>query len=118
MFDEVKENLGRLGIEAILFDLDDTLIYTSEIFTLYMQEYASAVAEKIGMEAGEVMEALRTINNEEFKRVGVNPKRWEVVVEKLAKRFGRGEKEVLEGLEVLMKIYSIEPRMRPGVVID
>lgn len=34
IFSEVKESLDRLGIEAVLFDLDDTLIYTSEIFDL------------------------------------------------------------------------------------
>jgi len=32
IFDEVKEKLKKLNIEAVLFDLDDTLIYTSEIF--------------------------------------------------------------------------------------
>jgi len=113
--DETKERLDKLGIEAVLFDLDDTLIYTSEIFIQCMQEYVSVVAEKIGVEASEIMASLESINNEEYKKMGVNPKRWVAVVEKLANELGQGETEILENLNLLMNIYSIEPRIRQGV---
>lgn len=115
IFFEVKEKLKELEIEGILFDLDDTLIYTSEIFIMFMQNYASEVAGKIGVNAGEMMGALQEINDEEYKAMGVNPKRWAAVVEKLAKRFEHGEKEIVDNLNILMNIYSVEPRMRTGV---
>mgnify|MGYP001586072762 FL=1 len=115
IFFEVKEKLKGLEIEGILFDLDDTLIYTSEIFIMFMQNYASEVAGKIGVNAGEMMSALQEINDEEYKTMGVNPKRWAAVVDKLAKRFEHGEKEIVDNLNILMNIYSIEPRMRTGV---
>ncbi|MEK7524793.1 MAG: HAD-IA family hydrolase [Patescibacteria group bacterium] len=115
LFGQVKERLQELGVEAILFDLDDTLIFTSEIFSRYMLEYASSVAEKMGVEVDEVMNGLRAINDEEYKKMGVNPKRWAAVVEKLAKQFDHGEIEILNNLDILMKIYSTEPRLRQGV---
>jgi len=114
-FGEVKEKLKRLNIEAILFDLDDTLIYTSEIFILFMEKYSRVVGEKIGVGAMEMMLALQAINDEEYKTMGVNPKRWEAVVEKLVVKFSHGKKEILENLDILKTIYAVEPRMRTGV---
>ncbi len=110
----VKERLNQLGIEGVLFDLDDTLIYTSEIFIQCMQEYSVFVSELIGVETNEVLEALRLINDEEYRKMGVNPKRWAVVVEKLAEVFVGREKEIVENLDMLIRIYSIEPRIREG----
>lgn len=115
IFDEVKEKLKKLNIEAVLFDLDDTLIYTSEIFIRFMEEYSRVVAEKIGVEEEEVMNALKEINDEEYKKMGVNPKRWGAVVDRLAEKFEHGGKVILEELNILLNIYAIEPRLRVGV---
>jgi len=115
IFAEIKEKMSKLGIDGVLFDLDDTLIYTSEIFIRFMEMYAIEVAGKIGVETGELMNALQEINDEEYKSMRVNPKRREAVVEKLAKHFDRGEKEIVDNLDILINIYSIEPRMRTGV---
>ncbi len=115
VFGEVKERLNRLGIKGILFDLDDTLIYTSEIFVRFMEEYAALVSEKIGVDQAEIMMALQSINDDEYKKMGVNPKRWAAVVEKLAKQFENGEQEIIDNLDILMKIYTVEPRVREGV---
>src|SRR3989339_386451 len=115
IFGEVKEKLNMLGIEGVLFDLDDTLIYTSEIFIRFMKMYAVEVAGKIGVKEAELIDALQEINDEEYKSMGVNPKRWAAVVEKLAKHFGHGEKEILDNLDILMNIYMVEPRIRVGV---
>lgn len=109
---ETKELLQKLEIEAVLFDLDDTLIYTSELFIQYMWEYATAIAEKAGLESEKIMEALQAINDEEYKSMGVNPKRWTSVVEKLAKQFEEAEEEIVSNLGILMKIYTTGPRLR------
>lgn len=114
MIGEVREILDKLDVEAIFFDLDDTLIYTGEIFTKYMDEYATVVGSRIGVDADEVLAALQTINDEEYKRMGVNPKRWEATVHRLADRLGHGE-EIKGNLDILMKIYTEVPRMRKGV---
>ncbi len=115
--DAVGEKLKRLGVDGVFFDLDDTLIYTSEIFIQCMQEYAEEVAEKIGVGEDRIMGALQPINDEEHKKMGVNPKRWAVVVEKLAKEFEGSESEIVENLDMLMRIYSIVPRMREGAKV-
>lgn len=111
---ETREVLGEKGIEVILFDLDDTLIYTSEIFIRYMEEFAGVVAKETGIEVSLVMKALEEINNDEYKRMGVNPSRWSVVVERLAKELG-GVEEIKKHLDILKQIYLDEPRTREGV---
>lgn len=115
IFEVTKEKLKQLGIEAVLFDLDDTLIYTGEMFNKYMLEYAEVVSEKIGMEVAEFMKALHKVNNETYKKLGVNPKKWEVVVESLSLELGKGRAEILENIDILMQIYTTVPRLRTGV---
>lgn len=113
--EELKEKLKSLGIKAILFDLDDTLIYTSEIFVKYKQEYVARVAEETEIECKVIEESLNRIDAEEYKKMGVNPARWEESTKKIALEFAGYEKPILENLNILMKIYSEEPRLRPGV---
>lgn len=111
---ELREQLNRLGIKAVLFDLDDTLIFTSEIFVKYMQEYVKTVAEETGINPQVIDASLRRINDEEYKKMGVNPARWGVVVKKMAKEFVGNESSIINNLSTLMKIYTEEPRIRPG----
>ncbi len=111
---EVKEKLDRLGVKAVLFDLDDTLIYTQEIFNQYMEEYSAVVAEQVGRQFSEVMDHLKEINIEEYKKMGVNPARWAAVLERLAGHFPGYEQEVVGNLDILMKIYTKVPREREG----
>lgn len=117
IYTEVEETLKRLGIRAILFDLDDTLIYTSEIFIKYMLEYARVVAKTSGLDQARVVKVLEEINDEEYKRMGVNPERWGVVVKKVAEQFPGHEQAILANLYILKKIYTEIPRMREGAKI-
>lgn len=114
IFLEDKERLARLGIKAVLFDLDDTLIFTSEIFAKYMNEYVTKVAAETGIDSKVINECLRRINDEEYKKMGVNPSRWGAVVIKMAEEFKGNEAPIINNLDILMKIYTEEPRIRPG----
>jgi FMN phosphatase YigB (HAD superfamily) len=112
--EEVKEKFKEKGIKAILFDFDDTLIYTSELFKMYMDEFVLAVCEETGLSFEKVGGDLRRINDEKFKTMGVNPVRWkEVVEEMIGVDSGYGESP-MNNLNVLMKIYYTDPRIREG----
>lgn len=113
-FGEIKERLARLGIKAVLFDFDDTLIYTAEIFLHQIEEFVETVSSETGLNREIVEESLRRINDEEYKKMGVNPQRWEKVLEKMTGEFEGGEEAILNNLDVLMEIYTQEPRVRPG----
>jgi FMN phosphatase YigB (HAD superfamily) len=113
-FEEQRELLKRLGIKAILFDFDDTLIYTQELFIKYMDEYIEVVASETGLDRETVREDLERLNNEEYKKMGVNPERWRVVAERMAlEREGYGE-STTKNLPILGKIYTDEPRAKEG----
>ena len=111
-----KEKLARLGIKGVLYDLDDTLIYTSEIFRECMHSYADEVASQTGIERDLFYQSLSDINDEEYKRMGVNPLRWRAVVVKLEELFEDKTGIISEKIEVLLRIYSTLPRMRPGAL--
>jgi len=110
-----REILSRLGIKGVLYDLDDTLIYTSEVFLGCMNGYVDAVVEETGIGRETLYGALSEINDEEYKKMGVNPLRWSAVVERLEERFDDKTGTVRGKLDCLMDIYKTVPRMRPGV---
>lgn len=114
---EVKEKLEKLGIKAVLFDLDDTLIYTQEIFYKYIVEYSTVVAQQTGKSFTEVKSLLDEINIEEYKKMGVNPLRWASVLDRMAGYFPGHENVVVDNLGVLMKIYTTVPREREGAKV-
>jgi len=113
-----KEKLKSLGIKAVLFDFDDTLIYTSEIFIKYMEQFINKVVEETNIEYDIINESLCRINNEEYKKMGVSPARWNAVVERMAKeeKFRGNENSIVNNLNILKNIYLQQPRIRPGAV--
>lgn len=112
--EEVREKFKQKGIKVILFDFDDTLIYTSELFKKFMDKFVVKVSEETGLSWEQVDMDLRRINDEEFKTMGVNPLRWkEVVIRMSNEGDGYGESPV-RNLDILMKIYFTDPRVREG----
>ena len=112
--EEIQEQFCRLGIKAVLFDLDDTLIFTTEIFRKYMQQYVEKVALETDLDLKTLNESLSRHNDESYKKLGVNPAKWSNVVENMAKEFPGYENSIIENLEILMNIYIEEPRIRSG----
>jgi len=113
---QVVERMRELGVGGVVLDLDDTLIYTSEIFTMQMRLYAQAVAGGLGLDANKVFEILSRLNNESYLRYGVNPDRWYEICMQLARELGDDALVAIRELEILTKIYSIVPRVQEGVM--
>ncbi len=112
---DLKERFERLGIKALLLDLDDTLIYTQEMFTKYMNLYVDTVSVETGLPNEVVREVLERLNNDEYKRMGVNPARWGVVIEKMALELSDHSESITKNLDILVKIYYEKPRLKSGV---
>lgn len=113
---QTNEKLRQLGVEAGLFDLDDALIYTSEIFRRFMAEYADAVTASGSVGRDLFAERLAAINDEEYVTGKVNPNRWNKVMERLAGEFSRAAEAINFHSPILFKIYSTVPRLRSGAV--
>lgn len=111
-----NEKLRQLGIEAGLFDLDDALIYTSEIFRFFMAEYADAVAAIGDVDRTDFAKRLSVINDEEYVMGKVNPNRWNKVAARLVGEFPSAVEVIVLHLPILFKIYSTVPRLRSGAV--
>ena len=110
-----KERFRAAGVEGILFDLDDTLIFTSEIFTNFIVEYIDRISEQIGVDRSQFASELDELNVSLHKQFGVNPTRWTGVVEKLALLYPDSAEQILGGLPILKLIYTTVPRSKPGV---
>ena len=110
---QASERLRGLGIKALLFDLDDTLIYMSEIFKGYMAEYVEVVSATLEIDPSIFSKRLQELNDEGYQKMGVSPRRWESVLEQLFYEFNEN-KAITDNLDILMRIYTTEPRIRPG----
>ena len=107
------EKLRHLGIKAILFDLDDTLIYTGEIFTRCMEEFVDVVSESLHIDRPTLKNRLQQLDYEGYRKMGVSPHRWPVVLSTLSQELGDNG-VVMDNLDIIMKIYNEEPRLRAG----
>lgn len=106
--------LKKLGVKAVLFDLDDTLVQTHKIFDSNMLYFSDAVASALNIDSKEVFSILGKINNEEYRRHGVDPKRWNIVLERLGQELGNSS--VVDNYSHLINhIYQEEPEIIEGV---
>lgn len=112
----LNEACRNIGVEAWMFDLDDTLIPTNWVFIQQMRVYAQFLSQRLGGDSSEkIWESLTRNNNQTYREKAVNPKRWKMVVERMAREFGRSGEEFLAGLDILNQIYHIRLSFHEGV---
>lgn len=111
-----KEILSGKGIELIIFDFDDTLIATREIFVAQMDEFcAQVVSLSPELIRSELKDLAETSNNRSFVRYGVNPRKWTQVVEDLILDCGEKHRSsILQAYPHLERIYTIPPVLKNG----
>ncbi len=110
---QTAEKLRALNIKAVIFDLDDTLIYTSELFTRFKAEYVEVVSAATSIAPSVLHKRLQELNDEEYLKTGVAPKRWHTVIDRLSMEHNDGG-VIKANIDILMKIYNTEPRVRAG----
>ncbi len=106
---------AKHDIKRFLFDLDDTICSTRHLFS----EALSEAADLLSLHAPHQTRAdwltyIEEINNRLFEQIGVNPIRWNFVVNEMAakNRFQKG----LEGemKQIFKKIYTTPLKMQDG----
>jgi len=113
----LRERLNEWGISVAEFDFDDTLIKTEVLFTTQMRSFVAQTVGKLGgPDVDEVWRRLEEVNNQAFRELAVNPKRWETVVQRMEEAFPEGRGVFVEALPTLMRIYKIIPELHDRAV--
>lgn len=108
-----NERLRRLGVKAVLFDLDDTLILTSNMYIKHMNEYSNDLANQLNINSEIVFELLDRFNGEEYQKNGANPENWTTVIRKVGEELNC--LELAASLRFHMDaVYTDEPEVIPG----
>jgi len=113
---QTAEKLRQLDIKAVLFDLDDTLIHTGELFSKYMTEYVETISTLLRIDPQTLRIRLQELNDEGYHKMGVSPQRWSLVLDQLSQELN-DDGVVKENLNILMKIYTDEPRIKSGAKV-
>lgn len=108
-------------IKGVLFDFDDTLIQTTEIFqeavkkvvTLYLQALPS-------LNFDNAHNIFSRINIENHSKYAVNPKRWTPIITQFEQELQLQTSISKQTLQILSDIYTIVPKFEPGaeIVLD
>lgn len=114
--ERLKSWLDANGIELVLFDLDDTLIVTHQLFKDQVQEFFTHVFKKLPfLDQEKFLEKFDELEMKKFYSHAVNPVGYQFIIEELKIAYGSKPAEVFqEGLPILLKIYKIAPPFYPG----
>lgn len=98
------------NIKGVLFDLDDTIIKTNEIFMAAVQEVVALYVKALPqLSSDEVSKLFREINISVHGRYSVNPKRWEHVIAEFEAEAGVKRSIARTALHRLAMIYKTHP---------
>lgn len=108
-----NERLRRLGVKAVFFDLDDTLIYTSTLFVQHMRSFSETLSQQLHLDSTSVYNLLSKINDEEHRLNGANPDNWTKIIDRLGAELSCIE-EARNLRHHIDAIYTDEPSLIPG----
>lgn len=113
----LRERLNRWGVGVVEFDFDDTLVRTEVLFATQMRGFVAQTMVRLGgRDMDEVWNKLEEVNNQAFRELSVNPKRWETVVARMEKAFPEGRGVFVEALPILLGIYETLPELHDGAI--
>lgn len=105
----------REGIQRFLFDLDDTICPTRQVFRDVMAQAFDFLATNAPINSRDVWkEDVETINNRLFEKIGVNSKRWNFVVDELAEKHLLSDQLISETKRIFQLIYTTPLSMMEG----
>lgn len=110
----IEQELGFLAwcneknIKMILADGDDTLWNTVPIFRQQMGKCYDRLAQTDLLDRETWKKEIEKISDQVFESHGVNPTRWDVVIQEVSK-FGLDNLVQKEARDILEKIYHIPP---------
>ncbi len=108
--------LEEKNISGILFDLDDTLIKTTEIFKSAVQKVIALYAQALPhLDSTTVAETFSRIDMKNHLIYAVNPNRWEPILSDFEAEVKLQRSKVTEALKILAKIYTQHPEYEAGV---
>lgn len=111
-----KDSLQKHDLQAVLFDFDDTLIYTHELFVSQMAKYRDAVLGKTNKKEKEQFD--QRINDslkKHYPTVSISPRIWEFATADIKEFYGENAVSPAN-LALLYEIYRLVPRLREGSV--
>lgn len=105
----------KRNIKQFLLDFDDTICDTQSIFTKQISKVIKHLTEQSPL-PGEVSwdKEIRTINDHIFEQYGVNPNRWNFVVDKMENKYLLHPKISSEIKEMFQEIYITPLQMIAG----
>lgn len=114
--DRLKAKLDARGVDLFLFDLDDTLTPTREIFAVQMDTTYNYLLKQLpGTQKKDLKTQFEAINNQAFEKFAVNPNRWITVLSELSKIYPKISQAALrQSLLILMQIYKTPVNYKDG----
>jgi len=111
------KQLATLGITHVLFDLDDTLVNTQEVFDLYLNPLKEKMAQVLNID----LSTFNSIHDECYKAARsihhVNPvPLWTTVFNLLIQRYPELVKFEYEYLLSISYIYSVPVKLKEGAL--
>lgn len=100
----------RTNVKQFLFDGDDTLWGTVEVFRKYQDQSYRYLASVTSLPAEEWQTRIVAINNRLFETHGVNPQRWSYVIAELGQQNNLSEEVRVKALTILGQIYQDPPK--------
>jgi len=101
-------------IARFLIDGDDTLWGMVEIFRNFQKQSYQYLFSETGVDKIIWEKRLLGLNDHFFEQFGVNPSRWDKVVEKLAIDYSLSEEIKENALKIFRQIYTTPPVLLPG----
>lgn len=98
---------NKRGIKQFLFDLDDTICSTRQIFREVMSRVYDFLATNAPVISREQWKAeVEATNNRLFEQIGVNPIRWNHVVDEAAEKYSLDNRIKQETKLIFQEIYT------------
>lgn len=111
----VGEKLAKADIRLILFDLDDTLIKTHELFKRKVGEAVKYIARQSNLDGETVRKRIGVHIADAHRNIGVPPEIWDEVARNLTLDFSpKYEQLFRQGTEIIKGVYTIAPQYHYG----
>lgn len=103
------------GIEMVLLDLDDTICPTRQLFKDALSNVSDLLTTNVPIRSLEEWRIeIHAINNQLFEEVGVNPKRGDLLVDRLVIRYSIDKDIAKEAKKILTSIYTTPLKLFDG----